>query len=29
MKIVLNGCYGSFGLSYEAMVLYWHAHENP
>ena len=25
MKIVLNGCYGGFGLSYEAMVLYWHA----
>lgn len=25
MKIVLNGCYGSFGLSYEAMVVYWHA----
>lgn len=25
MKIVLNGCYGGFGLSYEAIVLYWHA----
>ena len=25
MKIVLNGCYGGFGLSYEAMVLYLHA----
>lgn len=25
MKIVLNGCYGGFGLSYEAMVVYWHA----
>ena len=25
MKIVLNGCYGGFSLSYEAMVLYWHA----
>lgn len=25
MKIVLNGCYGGFGLSYEAMALYWHA----
>lgn len=25
MKIVLNGYYGGFGLSYEAMVLYWHA----
>lgn len=25
MKIVLNGCYGGFGLSYEAMVLYWYA----
>ena len=25
MKIVLNGCYGGFDLSYEAMVLYWHA----
>lgn len=25
MKIVLNSCYGGFGLSYEAMVLYWHA----
>ena len=22
MKIVLNGCYGGFGLSYEAMYLY-------
>ena len=25
MKIVLNGCYGGFGLSYEAMALYWYA----
>ena len=25
MKIVLNGCYGGFGLSYEAMALYLHA----
>lgn len=25
MKIVLNGCYGGFSLSYEAMVLYWYA----
>lgn len=25
MKIILNGCYGGFGLSYEAMFLYWHA----
>lgn len=25
MKIVLNGCYGGFGLSYEAMTLYLHA----
>ena len=25
MKIVLNGCYGGFGLSYEAMFLYLHA----
>lgn len=25
MKIVLNGCYGGFSLSYEAMVVYWHA----
>lgn len=25
MKIVLNGCYGGFDLSYEAMVLYLHA----
>ena len=25
MKIVLNGCYGGFSLSYEAMFLYWYA----
>ena len=25
MKIVLNGCYGGFGLSYEAMALYLYA----
>ena len=25
MKIVLNGCYGGFGLSYEAMALCLHA----
>ena len=25
MKIILNGCYGGFGLSYEAMALYLHA----
>ena len=25
MKIVLNGCYGGFSLSYEAMYLYWQA----
>ena len=25
MKIVLNGCYGGFNLSYEAMALYLHA----
>jgi hypothetical protein len=25
MKIVLNGCYGGFGLSYEAMYLYLYA----
>lgn len=25
MKIILNGCYGGFGLSYEAMFLYWYA----
>jgi hypothetical protein len=25
MKIVLNGCYGGFSLSYEAMAVYWHA----
>ena len=25
MKIVLNGCYGGFGLSYEAMYLYLQA----
>lgn len=25
MKIVLNGCYGGFGLSHEAMTLYWYA----
>lgn len=25
MKIVLNGCYGGFSLSYEAIILYWYA----